>query len=115
MIRKSDASEIVIMTKRSKTNFKNKKTNLRQGSSRPVVRRYGQDSYKYFEKGHFTIVEGELTHGGEGVDRIIFHYCPMKWSDSGKRLTAGERKKVFRVVGEYLDKEKIKWKFSYWR
>ena len=103
------------MTKRSKTNSKNKKTNLRQNPVRAVVRRYGNDSYKYFEKGRFTIVEGELTHGSEGVDRIIFRYCPMKWSDSEKRLTAGERKKVFRAVGEYLDKRKIKWKFSDWR
>jgi hypothetical protein len=115
VICKSDASKIAIMIKRSKTNSKNEKANLQRSSAAPVIRRYGQDSYKYFEKGRFTIIEGELTHDGKDVDRIIFYYCPMKWSDSEKRLTAGERKKVFKAVGEYLDKEKIKWKFSYWR
>lgn len=103
------------MTKRSKTNSKNAKKDLRKSGAETAVRRYGQDSYKYCEKGRFTIVEGELTHGDEDVDRIIFYHCPMKWSDSEKRLAAGERKKVFKAVGEYLDREKIKWKFSYWR
>jgi hypothetical protein len=103
------------MIKRSKKNSKNEKKNLRRSSAEPVVRRYGRDSYKYCEKGHFTIVEGELMHAGEDVDRLIFYHCPMKWSDSEKRLTAQERKKVLKAVGEYLDREKIKWKFSYWR
>ena len=92
-----------------------KKANPRQLPSKALIRRYGSDSYKYCEAGRFTIVEGELTHGDEGVDRIIFRYCPMKWSDTGKSLSAVERKKVFRKVAEYLEKGKIKWKFSYWR
>ena len=102
------------MTKRSKTKKKAKK-NLRPSTVKAAVRRYGSDSYKYCEAGRFTIVEGELTHGDEGVDRIIFRYCPMKWSDTGKSLSAVERKKVFRTIAEYLEKGKIKWKFSYWR
>lgn len=105
-------SGVVLMVKHSKTNFKNEKRNLRQSPAAPVVRRYGEDSYKYFEKGRFTIVEGELTHGNEGVDRIIFFYCPMKWSDSEKQLNTKEREKVFKAVGEFLDEKKIKWKFS---
>ncbi|HEX3627103.1 MAG TPA: hypothetical protein VH280_16965 [Verrucomicrobiae bacterium] len=92
-----------------------KKANPQQNPVKAVIRRYGSDSFKYCEKDRFTIVEGEPMHGGEGVDRIIFFYCPMKWSDSEKQLNATERKKVFQTVGEYLDKKKIKWKFSYWR
>lgn len=90
----------------------------REKGARPVdvaIRRYGSDSFKYCEKDRFTIIEGELMHGREGIDRIIFFYCPMKWSDSEKQLNAAERKKVFQAVGEYLDKHKIKWKFSDWR
>lgn len=100
------------MIKRSKIKPKKKKEDSQPGSPKAVVRRYGSDSFKYHEKGRYTILEGELTHGNEGVDRIIFRYCPMKWSDTGKRLTTGEREKVFQAIGEYLDKEKIKWKFS---
>jgi hypothetical protein len=36
----------------------------------------------------------------------------MKWSDSGKRLTAAERERAFQAVGEYWNKRKIRWKFS---
>ena len=89
-----------------------KKKDLQRSVAKAVIRPYGSDSYKYCEKARHTIVEGELMHGSEGVDRIVFHYCPMKWSDSGNQLNAAERKKVFQAVGEYLDKEKIKWKFS---
>jgi hypothetical protein len=103
------------MTKRSTKKSGKEKMNLEQSSPKSLIRRYGSDSYKYCEKGRFTIVEGELTHGSEDVDRIIFHYCPMKWSDSEKLLNTAERKKVFQAVSEYLDKKKIKWKFSYWR
>ena len=92
-----------------------KKANSRKFPSKAVIRRYGSDSYKYCEKERFTIVEGELPHGEQGVDRIVFRYCPMKWSNTGKQLTAAERKKVFQATREYLDKKKIKWKFSYWR
>jgi hypothetical protein len=92
-----------------------KKVNSRQNPAKGVIRRYGNDSFKYCEKNRFTIVEGEPMHSREGIDRIIFFYCPMKWSDSEKQLNAAERKKVFQTIGEYLDKKKIKWKFSYWR
>jgi hypothetical protein len=100
------------MIKHSTKISKKGKKNLQQISAKAVIRRYGSDSYKYCEKNRFTIVEGELTYGSEGVDRIVFRYCPMKWSDSEKRLTAREREKVFRAVGEHLDKGKILWKFS---
>lgn len=99
------------MTKKAK---KLKKV-TRESLVKAVVKPYGSDSYKYLEGSRYTIVEGEPTGGCGGVDRLIFRYCPMKWSDSGKRLTAGERKKVFRALGEYLDKAKIRWKFSEWR
>jgi hypothetical protein len=91
------------------------KVDFRDGPFKGVIRRFGSDSFKYCEKGRFTIVEGEAMHGREGVDQIVFFYCPIKWSDSEKQLNATERKKVFQTVREYLDKKKIKWKFSYWR
>jgi hypothetical protein len=50
--------------------------------------------------------------GSTGVDRILYRRCPMKWSDTGELLTEAEREKVFRKVGEYLDKGKIRWEFS---
>ena len=92
-----------------------KKRDLQQSVAKAVIRPYGSDSYKYCEKARHTIVEGELTHGGEGVDRIVFYHCPMKWSDSEKQLNGAERKKVLQAVGEYLDRKKIRWEFSYWR
>jgi len=88
------------------------KKSFRQNTSGPVVRRYGSDSYKYFEQSRWTIVEGELTPGGEDVDRILFRYCPMKWSDDKKRLSSAERKIAFKAVGKFLDDQKIRWKFS---
>lgn len=95
-----------------KTNAPVREKTPRRGLVKAIVQRYGSDSYKYCETGRFTIVEGELTHGSEGVDRIIFRYCPMKWSDSEKQLSAVEREKVFQAVVEYLDNRKIRWKFS---
>jgi hypothetical protein len=77
-----------------------------------VVKPYGCDSYKYFEGSRYTIVEGEPTGGCKGVDRLIFLYCPMKWSDSNEPLTYGERKRAFKALAEYLDGRKIRWKFS---
>lgn len=86
----------------------------REGA-RPVdvaIRRYGGDSFKYCEPSRFTTIEGELTRGAEGICRIIFRYCPMKWSNNKKPLSSAERRKVLKAVGEYLDRQKVRWKFS---
>ena len=91
---------------------RSEKKSVRQDAGGPAIRRYGSDSFKYFEESRWTIVEGEVTHSDEGVDRILFRYCPMKWSDDKKRLTAGERERVFKALGDFLDKRRIKWKFS---
>jgi hypothetical protein len=101
-----------VMIKNYKKTSKKRKKATQQAAVRTVVKRYGSDSYKYFEENRHTIVEGEPTGGSEGVDHLIFRYCPMKWSDSGKPLATQERKKAFRAVGKYLDEQKIKWKFS---
>lgn len=77
-----------------------------------VVKPYGSDSYKYFEQSRYTIVEGEVTGGCEGVDRIVFRYCPMKWSDNKIPLNSSERKSVLSAVGKFLDEKNIHWKFS---
>jgi hypothetical protein len=96
------------MTKSAK---KLKKVMLRS-SIRAVVKPYGRDSYKYFERSRYTIVEGEVTGGCEGVDRIVFRYCPMKWSDNKVHLNSSERKSALSAVGKFLNEKKILWKFS---
>jgi len=49
---------------------------------------------------------------GHDPQRVIFRNCPLKWNDSGPPLTSGEREKVFRKIGEYLDGKKVSWEFS---
>jgi hypothetical protein len=100
------------MLKHSATFSKKIKKNLLQNSAKAEVQRYGRDSFKYHAKSRSTIVEGELMHGKEDLDRIIFRYCPMKWSDNKEPLTHGKRKRAFKAVGDYLNGRKIRWKFS---
>jgi hypothetical protein len=85
--------------------------NLRQSFDHPVISG-GRDSFRYYERGHWTTVSGELMSGSTGVDRIIYRRCPMKWNDTGEPLTEAEKEKAFQAVGEYLDKKKVRWKFS---
>lgn len=84
---------------------------LQQSYSSPIVRIHLRDSFRYYEKGRWTTVSGELM-AIRDPQRIIYRRCPMKWSDTGESLTEAEREKVFQAVGEHLDKSKVRWEFS---
>ena len=86
--------------------------NLQRSFAKPVVECYSRDSFKYYEKGRWTMVSGELMSGSTGIARIIYRRCPMKWNDGGEPLTEAERDRVFQAVGEYLDMGKIRWEVS---
>jgi hypothetical protein len=86
--------------------------NLQRSFARPVVECCSRDSFKYYEKGRWTMVSGELMSGGTGVDRILYRRCPMKWNDTAEPLTEAERERVFQAVGEHLDKSKVRWEFN---
>lgn len=86
--------------------------NLQRSFAKPVVECCSRDSFKYYEKGRWTTVSGELMSGSTGIDRILYRLCPMKWNDTGEPLTEAERERVFQAVGEHLDKSKVRWEFS---
>jgi hypothetical protein len=88
------------------------KRRLRESFSRPFVRGHGRDSFRYYENGHWVTLEAELMSGRTGIDRVIYRRCPLKWDDSGEDLTPGEKEKVFRVLTDMLDREKVRWAFS---
>jgi len=85
---------------------------LRQSFSRPVIRCYQRDAFRYYENGRWVTVEGELMSGRAEIERVIYRQCPLKWNDIGKALTTEERDRVLRKVGEHLDESGIKWRFN---
>lgn len=84
---------------------------LQRSYERPVVSVHLRDSFRYYEKGRWTTVSGELM-AVRDPERIIYRNCPMKWNDTGEPLTAAEREYVFHAVGEHLNRSKIRWRFS---
>jgi hypothetical protein len=84
---------------------------LQRSIAHPFVRCYQRDDFKYFDKGRSVLVSGELMTSRD-PQRIIYRRCPLVWEQSGQPLTSDEREQVFRCVGQYLDRKKIKWAFS---
>jgi len=87
------------------------KERLQRSYTSPVIVGHLRDSFRYYENGRWVTVSGELM-AGHDPQRVIFRNCPLKWNDSGPPLTSGEREKVFRKIGEYLDGKKVSWEFS---
>ena len=86
--------------------------NLQRSFTKPVVGGWSRNSFRYYEKGRWTTVSGELMTGSTGVDWVLYRRCPMKWNDTEDPLIETEKERAFRAVGEYLDKKKVRWKFS---
>jgi hypothetical protein len=88
------------------------KRRLQKSFAKLFVRAYGRDTFRYYENGRSVNVNAELMTGSTGIDRVIYHQCPLKWNDTGQALTTEEREKVFQKVVAYFDEAGIKWKFS---
>jgi len=87
-----------------------KKRHLLRSYEHPVVVGAGRDALRYYEGGRSVYVYAELLMGE--YDRLLSKNCILKWDDNGVNLTPEERERVFKVVCDYLNKKKIKWKFA---
>ena len=85
---------------------------LQQSYASPIVRIHFRDSFRYYDKGRWVAVSGELMSGSSGIARLIYRQSPLKWNDAGVLLRPEEAEKVFQKVGEHLDERKVRWKFS---
>jgi len=91
---------------------KREKKLLQQSHANPIVRIHFRDSFRYYEKGRWVTVSGELMSRRSDVKRVIYRQCALKWNDTGPALTTAERENVFQKVGEHLDRSGIQWKFD---
>ena len=88
-----------------------KKRRLRQSFIAPVVTG-SRDTFRYYKNGHSTTVYGELMSMRSDVNMLIYRRYPLKWNDTGEVLTSEDSAMAFRTVGDYLDKNNIRWKFG---
>ena len=77
---------------------------------RPVICGHGRDALRYYENGHYVVVEAELEFGD--LDRLIFRRYPLKWDDSRELLNEAEEERVMQKFCAELDRNKIRWKFG---
>jgi hypothetical protein len=78
----------------------------------PVICGHGRDALRYYENGHYVVIEAELTFGYGGSGRLIYRDCPLKWDDNQKRFSEVEAKRVIQVLCEQLDRRGVRWKFA---
>jgi hypothetical protein len=86
------------------------KRRRKKSFKRPVICGHGRDALRYYENGHYVVVEAELMCGD--LDRLVFRNCPLKWDDSGELLTEAEAEQVMRLFCAELDRNKIRWAFG---
>jgi hypothetical protein len=78
---------------------------------RPIICGEGCDALRYYENGHYVVVESELMSGRE-LDRIIYRSVPMKWDDTGEQLKAEDVARVIQYVCGYFDQNNVRWKYG---
>ena len=77
---------------------------------RPVICGHGRDAFRYYENGHYVVVEAALEFGD--LDRLIFPNHPLNWDDTGELLCNAEAERVMRSFCAELDRKKIRWAFG---
>jgi hypothetical protein len=77
---------------------------------RPVICGHGRDALRYYENGHFVVIEAELMCSE--IDRKIWRSSVLKWDDSGERLSEADAARVVHNLCGHLDHGKVRWKFG---
>jgi hypothetical protein len=82
----------------------------RRSFRQPVICGHGRDALRYYENGHYVVVEAELMCGD--LDRLIFRNNLLKWDDGEELLSEAEAERVMRRFCAELDRKRIRWEFG---
>jgi hypothetical protein len=83
------------------------KRRRRESFKRPVICGHGRDALRYYESGHYVVIEAELMCGG--LERLVSPNRTLKWDDVEDALTDEEAARVLRNFCAELDRQKIRW------
>jgi len=87
------------------------KRRLRKSFTKPFVRAYGRDTFRYYEHGRSVNLNAELMTGSTGVDRVIYRQCPLNWNDTSEALTSEESERAYQILVEHFNRKKVRWKY----
>ena len=83
------------------------KRRLRRSYAAPVVCGAGRDRVRYYARGRSVDVAAELLVGD--VQRRIYRAQPLRWHETGERLTDSEAQQVIDAVCRHFDSRHVKW------
>ena len=74
---------------------------------RPVISGHGRDALRYYEQGHYVVIQAELMYGD--LERLVFPNRTLKWDGVEAPLADEEAARVMRSFCAELDRQKIRW------
>jgi hypothetical protein len=86
------------------------KRRRKKSFQRPVICGEGRDALRYYENGHYVIIEAELMCGE--FDRRIWRSSVLRWDDSSERLSDADSARVIQNVCDYFDCKNVRWQLG---